>query len=207
MITNSSNGTLLIGIAGASGSGKTFFAEKLNNVLTPQNVCILSQDYYYKDRSQIPFKDRALMNYDHPDAIDFDLLEEHLILLKNGRSVDHPIYDFKLHNRINKKKSVGPVDIILLDGILIYAVERMMHLFDYKVYIDAPMDVCFIRRLQRDTKERGRTAESVIEQYLDTVRPMFLKFVLPSKNKADFVIKGQGDVLEKVNYLIDKIDQ
>lgn len=206
MNSNSENSILLIGMAGASGSGKTYFAENLKKALSSQKVYILSQDYYYKDRSDISIKERTKINYDHPDAIDFDLLEEHLILLKNGRAVQHPVYDFKIHNRTEKKVLVGPVDIILLDGILIYAVQRLLHLFDYKVYIDTPMDVCFIRRLQRDMQKRGRTTDSVIRQYLDTVRPMFLKFVLPSMSQAEYVIKGEGNVEEKVDFLIEKIN-
>lgn len=195
----------LIGIAGASGSGKSFFAKKLQESLAPKKVFILSQDYYYKDNSNIPLEERAKINYDHPDAVDFELLEKHLVLLKKGKEINHPLYNFKTHNREAETVSAGPVDIVLLDGILIYAVPSLMDLFDYKIYIDTPMDVCFIRRLQRDKQERGRTTESVIQQYMATVRPMFLKFVLPSMDQADLVIKGQGDVMEKVQQVVGHI--
>jgi uridine kinase len=195
----------LIGIAGASGSGKSYFAKKLQESLAPKKVFVLSQDFYYKDNSEIPLEERARINYDHPEAIDFDLLQKHLLRLKKGKSIKHPLYNFKIHNREEESVPAGPVDIVLLDGILIYAVANLMDLFDYKVYIDTPMDICFIRRMQRDTLERGRTIESVIHQYINTVRPMFLKFVLPSMNQADMVIKGQGDVIEKVNQVIEQI--
>ena len=196
----------LIGIAGASGSGKSFFAKKLHESLSPKKIFVLSQDFYYKDNSDIPLEERPKINYDHPDAIDFDLLKDHLLQLKKGKAINHPIYNFRVHNREEETVSAGPADIVLLDGILIYAMPALLDLFDFKIYIDTPMDICFIRRLQRDTLERGRTTESVIEQYMDTVRPMFLKFVLPSMNQADMVIKGQGDVMEKVRQVIEQLD-
>lgn len=198
---------MLIGVAGASGSGKTFFAGKLKEVFSPKSVCILSQDFYYKKNSHIPFAEREKINYDHPDAIDFDLLEDHLILLKNGRTIEHPVYDFRTHDRLEEKEAAGPADIIILDGILIFAVEKLLDLFDYKVFVDTPMDICFIRRLQRDRQERGRTTDSVINQYLKTVRPMLLKFVLPSISNADLVIKGEGDVMEKAKIVVENINR
>ncbi len=134
------------------------------------------------------------------------MLKEHLLQLKKGKAIKHPIYNFRVHNREEETVCAGPADIVLLDGILIYAVPSLLDLFDFKVYIDTPMDICFIRRLQRDTLERGRTTESVIEQYMDTVRPMFLKFVLPSMNQADLVIKGQGDVMEKVQKVVENLE-
>ena len=191
---NKKKSTFILGVAGASGSGKSFFADRIYSSLRSRNVIILSQDYYYKDLSSIPPKQRALYNFDHPDAIDFDLLIEHIKLLKKHQSIQHPIYDFTVHNRKKESVTAGPADIVIIDGILIYALPKIRDLFDFKVYIETPPDICFIRRLQRDTLERGRTMESVISQYLETVRPMYERFVLPTKNYSDLVTRGEGDM-------------
>ena len=199
--------SIIVGIAGASGSGKSFFAQKLRNALRNRNVLILSQDFYYKDRSSIPLEERAHINYDHPNAIDFDLLAEHLRQLKSGKAIRHPQYDFTVHNRKKEWVEAGPADVVLLDGILIYVPESLHSLIDFKVFIDTPMDVCFIRRLQRDTRERGRTMASVIEQYLKTVRPMYLKYVLPSKKVADLVIVGEGTMEASARYVLNHLEE
>src|SRR3990172_4012379 len=192
--------TRIIGIAGASGSGKTFFAQKLCSSLSASAV-ILSQDFYYRDQNHLPIEQRAAMNFDHPDAIDFELMQEHLRQLKSGQPITHPLYDFATHSRQKQSQSMAPAPVVLVDGILIYVVEKMRRLFDYKVYIDTPADLCFIRRLQRDVESRGRSVESVISQYLDSVRPMFLKYVQPSSQYADLITAGVGDMDEAVEHI------
>ena len=192
------NRTLLIGIAGASGSGKSCFAEKLRSQLGESRVIILSQDFYYKERSDVPFEARQRFNYDHPDAIDFELLVKQLFTLKSGSAIEHPMYDFAQHNRRPEIRSVGPAEVVLVDGILIYAVEACRQLFDYRLFIDTPLDLCFIRRLRRDLRERGRSVESVVEQYLTTVRPMYLEFVEPTRALADRVISGACDFAAEI---------
>ena len=201
------NSMYVIGIAGASGSGKSFFAERIRSSLPAEDVLILSQDYYYKDRSDISLEQRHSINYDHPDAIDFSLLISHLQALKQGRGIEHPLYDFTLHNRKDENIKVAPARIVLVDGILIYAMPEICRWIDLKVYVDTPPDICFIRRLQRDTRERGRSEESVISQYLATVRPMFIKFVLPSKKLADLVVVGQGDMEPGLRYVLKALSQ
>ncbi len=207
MNTRKREKVIIIGIAGASGSGKSYFADKLSGALQNQKVLLLSQDFYYKERSDTALKDRERINYDHPDAIDFDLLIEHLKVLKQKKPILHPLYDFSIHNREKEWVPAGPADIVLLDGILIYAIEALHSIFDYKIYIDTPMDICFIRRLQRDTTVRGRTVDSVINQYLKTVRPMFLEFVLPGKKIADVVIIGQGSMNASLQHVLHEIKE
>ena len=194
----------IIGIAGASGSGKSYFAHALREQL-PVPSFILAQDNYYKDRSDISLQERQNINYDHPDAIDFDLLVSHLKELKNGYPIEQPQYDFSVHNRKAEKTRVKPTPVILLDGILIYAVQACCDIIDYKVYVDTPLDICFIRRLQRDIRERGRSVQSVVEQYLSTVRPMFLQFVKPTQRVADLVARGMGDMQNDVAFVAEKI--
>jgi uridine kinase len=203
---NKQSRTRIIGIAGASGSGKTFFAQKLLSSLST-SAAILSQDFYYRDQNHLSLEQRAEINYDHPDAIDFELMQEHLRQLKSGQPITHPLYDFTTHSRQKGSQTIAPAPIVLVDGILIYVVEGMRKLFDYKVYIDTPADVCFIRRLQRDVESRGRSVESVISQYLDSVRPMFLKYVQPSSQYADFITAGIGDMDEAVEHIKDVCSQ
>ena len=194
----------LVGIAGASGSGKSFFAQAIKKQLS-SFALILSQDDYYKDRSDIPLPERERINYDHPDALDFDLLVDHLRRLKNGLSIEHPLYDFAIHNRKAEAAPIGPAKFIVVDGILLYTVKACRDLFDVKVFVDTPKDICFIRRLQRDVKERGRSVESVVEQYLATVRPMFDEFVQPTVGYADFVVQGVGDMKDELLTITNKI--
>lgn len=190
--------TILIGVAGASGSGKSFFSNVLKAHLKNYQTIILSQDDYYKDRSHIALQRRSFMNYDHPEAIDFKLIVEQLSALKNGHTIEHPLYDFRVHNRKKETKTSGPADIVIMDGILVYVPQECRALFDVKVFVDTPADICLVRRLRRDVEERGRTMESVLQQYMDTVRPMFEEFVAPTIQFADFVVAGIGDMLEDV---------
>jgi len=205
MSTKMKNSTFVIGIAGGSGSGKSFFAQRLFQRLSNRKPIILSQDYYYKDLSHLKSEERERVNYDHPDAIDFSLLIQHIKELKAHKPIEHPLYDFTVHNRKKETVKAGPADYVLLDGILIYAVKELRDIIDFKIFIDTPLDICFIRRLQRDTQERGRTVESVISQYLKTVRPMFIKHVRPTKTFADFIAVGEGSMEGAVRYVLKQI--
>lgn len=194
----------IIGIAGASGSGKSYFAQALRTRLPAASV-LLSQDDYYRDRSDISLAERQLLNYDHPDALDFDLLTAQLLMLKKGETIEHPQYDFTVHNRATTTVKTDPADFVILDGILILAIQKCRSLLDYKIYIETPLDLCFIRRLQRDVQERGRSVESVIQQYLTSVRPMFLHYVEPSAQHADCIVRGVDDVQHDVTKVVHKI--
>ena len=205
---------ILIGIAGASGSGKTFVANSIIESPGLDKAVIIQEDSYYKDLSDVPFEERASRNFDHPDAFDHDLLAKHLLQLLNGEAVSHPIYDYTLHTRSKEKKTVGPGALIILEGILILNNAKLRELMDYRVFIDTALDICFVRRLKRDVEERGRTVDSVTLQYIETVRPMYLQFIEPSKQYADILIPGDGknftavDILTtKINSLLNNCDQ
>jgi uridine kinase len=196
---------ILIGIAGASGSGKTLVANSIIESLGSDKAVIIQEDSYYKDLSDVPYEERVGRNFDHPDAFDYDLLTEHLLQLLNGEIISHPIYDYKLHTRAKETKTVGPRVLIILEGILIFGKARLRELMDYRVFIDTALDICFVRRLKRDMAERGRTVDSVIQQYTETVRPMYLEFIGPSKRYADVLIPGEGRNSEAVDILTTKI--
>jgi len=196
---------LIIGIAGPSGSGKSFIAEQILASLPDQRGVLLSQDDYYRDRSDLTLEKRQLINYDHPDAVEFSLLAVHLRALRAGRAIEHPLYDFAVHNRKVESAQAGPADLVVVDGLLLYAVPEMLPLFDLKIYVDTPLDICFIRRLQRDVLERGRTMESVIQQFCTTVRPMFIEHVLASRSQADLVLSGEVPVEEVLPKILQRI--
>jgi uridine kinase len=183
---------VLIGIAGGTGSGKTTVANVILERAGAENIAFLPHDAYYKDLGDLPAAQKELMNFDHPDALESTLLIEHLKTLRKGNAVEIPIYDFTTHSRTSKTKHVQPKPVILVDGILIFAESELKDLFDVKIFVDTPADVRFIRRLQRDIAERGRTVESVINQYQTTVRPMHEEFVEPSKRHADVIIPEGG---------------
>jgi uridine kinase len=197
---------VLIGIAGASGSGKTSAAASIINSLELDKVLTIQEDSYYKDLSDIPFAERKTRNFDHPDAFDHDLLAEHLLQLLNGEAVSQPIYDYKLHTRSKETKTVGPGTLIILEGILVLSNAQLRKLMDYRVFVETPLDICLARRLKRDMKERGRTADSVIKQYTETVRPMYLQFVEPSRQYADITISGEQSNSEAIDTLTAKIN-
>jgi len=197
---------LLIGIAGASGSGKTFIADKIIERLGSDKAAIIQEDSYYKDLSDFPYEVRVRKNFDHPDAFDYDLLAKHLLQLLNAEAVSHPIYDYKLHTRSKETKNVGPCVLIILEGILILNNARLRELMDYRVFIDTAMDICFARRLKRDIEERGRSVDSVIWQYIETVRPMYRQFIAPSRQYADTIISGEGGNSSAVDILVTKIN-
>jgi uridine kinase len=197
---------ILIGVAGGSGSGKTLVVQHMIQQLGSDRVVVLQQDSYYKDSSHLPFEERAKQNFDHPDAIDSDLLIQHVEELLNGWTVDIPLYDFTTHTRRTETSRAGPHDIIVLEGILILDNPRLRELMDIKVYVDTDPDIRFIRRLKRDTAERGRTMQTVVEQYEKSVRPMHLQFVEPTKRYADIIVPEGGYNWVAIDLLKTKIE-
>jgi uridine kinase len=196
---------ILIGISGASGSGKTLVAQNIYDRVGSENVVIIQEDSYYKDLSEIPFTERAEKNFDHPDAFDHDLLYKQLCDLVAGKKIFHPIYDYNTHCRLTETRPLGPHAIIILEGILILNDQKLCNLMDIKVFVDTEPDVCFIRRLRRDIDERGRDLNSVIKQYMQTVRPMYIQFIEPSKRYADIIIPQGGKNLVAIDILSAKI--
>ena len=182
---------IIIAITGTSASGKSSIAstvhKELCNELGGQEIGIITEDSYYKDQSHLEMTERVKTNYDHPSSMDRDLLIQHLKNLKNGSAVDVPVYSYVEHTRTNETTHFTPKRIVILEGILLLTDERVRQLADISVFVDTPLDICFIRRLQRDMEERGRSLQSVIDQYRATVRPMFLQFIEPSKQYADIV--------------------
>lgn len=183
---------LTIGIAGGSGSGKTTVAQEILGRVGADRIAFLQHDSYYKDLSGLPPTQRAELNFDHPNSLETELLIEHILALRDGRPVEIPIYDFSTHSRTAQTFSVQPRGVILVEGILIFVDAALRELFDVKIFVDTDPDIRFIRRLERDITERGRTTESVIRQYQLTVRPMHLEFVEPSKRYADVIIPEGG---------------
>ena len=183
---------MILGICGGTGSGKTTLASRLAEALGPDQALLLAQDYYYKDSSHLSFEERARQNFDHPDAVDFELLIQHVDALRSRQPVQRPWYDFSAHVRRTETKRVDPRAVVIVEGILIFQNSRLRELFDLKLYVDTDADVRFIRRLRRDIRERGRSVESVVEQYLETVRPMHQQFVEPARRHADIVIPEGG---------------
>jgi uridine kinase len=183
---------LTIGIAGGSGSGKTTVAQEILGRVGPDRIAFLQHDSYYKDLSGLPPAQRAELNFDHPNSLETDLLTQHILALRDGTPVEVPIYDFSTHSRTARTFTVAPRRVILVEGILIFVDATLRELFDVKIFVDTDADIRFIRRLERDIAERGRTTESVIRQYQLTVRPMHLEFVEPSKRYADVIIPEGG---------------
>jgi uridine kinase len=196
---------MIIGICGGTGSGKTTVANRILESVNASDVVFIQQDSYYRNIKDLPLDYRQLANFDHPDALDNDLLVNHLRKLRAGEAIDLPIYDFKTDTRLSETFSIEPRPIVILEGILIFAEPRLLEQMDIKVFVDTPDDIRFIRRLRRDIAERGRTVESVIEQYLATVRPMHMQFVEPSKRYADVIIPEGGHNLVSIDLLSGKI--
>ena len=196
---------MIIGICGGTGSGKTTVANRILQSVSANEVAFIQQDSYYRNLDQMPLDFRQRVNFDHPDALDNDLMVEHVRALKAGQAVDLPIYDFKNHARRRETLRMEPKLITIVEGILIFAETRLLEEMDIKVFVDTPDDIRFIRRLRRDIAERGRTADSVIEQYLATVRPMHMQFVEPSKRCADVIIPEGGHNLVSIDLLSGKI--
>lgn len=190
MIKNGAS--IVIGISGGTGSGKTTVATEILNRVGEDRISFLPHDAYYKDQSGLSLAERIQVNFDHPDALDTPLLIEHIKELKKHNTIPLPVYDFKTHTRTDKTIPIVPHPVIIVEGILIFAEPDLRNMFDVKIYVDTDPDIRFIRRLRRDITERGRTTESVINQYLKTVRPMHLEFVEPSKRYADVIIPEGG---------------
>ena len=184
--------TIVIGIAGGSGSGKTTLADTLVSYFGENEVSILRHDNYYKRNDDLSYEERAKLNYDHPDAFDTELLCEHIRQLKAGRPIDMPVYDYSVHNRSEKTIRIQPNPVIILEGILILAEPRLVELMDFKIFVDTDADERILRRIIRDVNDRGRSLDSVIRQYRETVKPMHDQFVEPSKRKAHIIIPEGG---------------
>jgi uridine kinase len=197
---------LVIGIAGGSGSGKTTVAQTILQRVGPDRISFLQHDAYYKDLSGLPPAQRAEVNFDHPNSLETELLINHIMNLINGQPVDVPIYDFSIHSRTKRTYTVQPRGVILVEGILIFTEIALRELFNVKIYVDTDPDLRFIRRLERDISERGRTTQSVIKQYLSTVRPMHLEFVEPSKRYADIIIPEGGFNTAALDMVVARIE-
>ncbi len=183
---------IVIGIAGGTGSGKTTVANGILNRVGKDRIAYLPHDAYYRDLHDLPYEQRAAINFDHPDSLESELMIKHVLQLKQWKSVDIPIYDFSIHTRTEKTIHVQAHPVIIVEGILIFAEPELRKIFDVKIFVDTDPDIRFIRRLERDIAERGRTTDMVIHQYLSTVRPMHLDFVEPSKRYANVIIPEGG---------------
>ncbi len=197
---------VVIGIAGGSGSGKTTVANVILERVGAHRIAYLPHDAYYRDLAHLPPNQRPEVNFEHPDSLETDLLTQHIIQLKIGKPVDLPIYDFTNHTRTDKTVRVNPQRVIMVEGILIFAERALRELFDVKIFVDTDSDIRFIRRLQRDISERGRTTETVVQQYLTTVRPMHLEFVEPSKRYADVIIPEGGMNAVAMDMVISRLE-
>ena len=197
--------SILIGIAGGSGSGKTTLADKLVECFGSDEVSIIRHDNYYKRHDQLTYEERSKLNYDHPDAFDTDLLCEQLKQLKEWHAIEMPVYDYSQHNRSDQVIVVHPAPVLILEGILIFAEEELCRLMDIKVFVDTDADVRILRRILRDVKARGRSLDSVITQYLTTVKPMHEQFVEPGKRRADVIIPDGGYNMVALEMLIQRV--
>lgn len=186
----------IVGISGASASGKSLIASTLYRELREQvgdhNIGVIPEDCYYKDQTEIPMEERLKVNYDHPNSMDHSLLYEHLKSLKSGQAVEIPQYDYVAHTRKQKTITFKPKKVIIIEGILLLTDKRLRGEMDFSIFVDTPLDICLMRRIKRDVNERGRTLDSVIDQYNKTVRPMFLQFIEPSKQYADIIVPRGG---------------
>ncbi|MEH7887141.1 uridine kinase [Heyndrickxia sp. MSNUG] len=196
---------VVIGVAGGSGSGKTSVTKAIIDSFKGHSILMLEQDYYYKDQSHLPMEERLKTNYDHPLAFDNDLLIEHIEKLLRYEPIEKPVYDYAIHTRSSEIIDVEPKDVIILEGILILEDERLRDLMDMKLYVDTDADLRIIRRLLRDIKERGRSMDSVIEQYVNVVRPMHNQFIEPTKRYADIIIPEGGHNHVAIDLMVTKI--
>ncbi len=196
---------VIIAVAGGSASGKTTVVEKIVASFDKGDVTVIKHDDYYTDQTELPMEERVKMNYDHPFSLDNDLMFKHILKLLKGNNVEKPTYDFEQHNRSDKTEVISPTQIIILEGILIMEDERIRDLCDIKLFVEADDDLRFIRRLTRDMAERGRTMESVVKQYLTTVKPMHFAFVKPTKRYADVIIPNDKNHEVAVDLIITKI--
>ena len=198
--------TIIIGIAGGTGSGKTTLTERLREHFGANEVSVLNHDSYYKRHDELPYEERCKLNYDHPDSFDTPLMAAHLRELRAGHAVQVPVYDYTIHNRSDETVLVKPAPVIIVEGILIFDAPELCELMDMKVFVDTDADVRILRRIVRDVKKRGRTLDSVVTQYLTTVKPMHEQFVEPSKRRADLIIPEGGKNPVAVEMLIHRLE-
>ncbi|WP_172369337.1 uridine kinase [Sporosarcina jiandibaonis] len=196
---------LVIGIAGGSGSGKTSVTNSIYNVFKDHSVVVIGQDYYYKDQSHLDFEERLQTNYDHPLAFDTDLLITHLKMLLNRQTIEKPIYDYTIHTRSDETVMIEPMDVIIVEGILVLEDVELRNLMDIKLYVDTDADLRIIRRITRDINERGRSIDSVVDQYLSVVRPMHNQFIEPTKKYADIIVPEGGHNKVAIDLMVTKI--
>ena len=199
-------GALVVGIAGGTGSGKTTVAKTIAAALPARGVAMIEYDSYYRDRPDLSAEAAPLLNFDHPDALETELLVEHLGQLKAGRAVDVPIYDFKTHSRRVDSRRVEPAPVVIVEGILVFVDPRVRERLDMKIFVDTDPDIRVFRRIRRDMEQRGRTFEAIREQYYKTVRPMHLQFVEPSKRWADLIIPEGGNNKVALDLIIAKLE-
>jgi uridine kinase len=201
----------IIGIAGGSGAGKSLLARELHRRLREQrsaaDISILNEDCYYRCRNDLTFAEREKINYDHPDAIEHELLVDHLARLRAGQTINVPQYDYSQHNRRPEAVSMDPSSVLILEGILILHRPEIRELLDLRIFVDVPLDICLSRRLRRDIVERGRSLDSVLTQYHNTVRPMFFRYIEPSKSHADIIVPRGGENENALNVLFNHLDQ
>ncbi|MFV0314342.1 MAG: uridine kinase [Anaerotignum sp.] len=195
---------MIIGIAGGTGSGKTTFTNKIKERFG-EVVSVVYHDNYYKRHDEMSYEERCLLNYDHPDAFDTDLMVEHIQQLRQGNAIETPLYDFAIHNRSNETMVVYPTKVIVVEGILIFENEALRDLMDIKVFVDTDADVRILRRILRDVKARGRSLDSVVSQYLTTVKPMHEQFVEPSKRNSDIIVLEGGKNIVALDILIQRV--
>jgi uridine kinase len=197
----------IIGIAGGSGSGKSTVARNVAQALNTESVAFIDMDAYYLNYAHLPMEERRKINWDHPDAFDWELLVEQLARLAAGEPIDKPVYDFTTHTRSQKTAVIPPAQVVVIDGILLFSDPRVRELCDVKVFVDAEADIRLIRRIRRDTKKRGRPLDEVLDQYLTTVQPMHLQFVEPSKRYADVIVPRGGHNAIAIEMIVAKIQR
>jgi uridine kinase len=200
-------GSFLIGVAGGTGSGKTTLMNNILIALKRKLVSVIQHDWYYHDRSEVPPRERVDINYDHPDALETDLLIRHLRQLKRGRAIKPPRYNFVTHSRLKAGAPIKPTPVIIVEGILLFANEKLRELFDLKIFVQTESDLRVLRRLQRDLSERGRSFENAVYQYQETVRPMHEMFVEPSKQYADIIVPASRSNQKAITMIVDMIQR
>lgn len=196
----------VIGVAGGTGSGKTTVSRRIQEAVSINHIAYIQHDNYYRDQSHLSMDQRVRTNYDHPDSLETELLVQHLISLRAGQAIDMPMYDFSVHTRSAETQHVEPAPIILLEGILIFVEKELRELMDVRVFVDTDADIRFIRRLRRDMNERGRSLDSVVQQYMGTVRPMHMEFVEPSKRYADIIVPRGGDNRVAMEMIVSRVE-
>lgn len=199
------NNVLVIGIAGGTGSGKTTITRKLLEKFG-ENVSVIRHDNYYKAHHDMTYEERSKLNYDHPDSLDTDLMIKDIKKLKEGKSVECPVYDFTIHDRSDETETINPTKVLIIEGILIFQDKRLCKEMDIKIFVDTDADVRILRRIIRDVKKRGRSLDSVVDQYLTTVKPMHEQFVEPSKKNADIIIPEGGHNIVALDMVMDRVN-